>query len=224
MKRVAFVIPLLGLLAGPALADFFVAGDFNGWNAAGTAMTDMGGGVWSVDVALGASEWHEFKVTQGDWGWSVPGSGNSWLVTDGAGNVTVKIDTNAAGDGWLPDQYRIGVNTEPGAWTAVGNWQGWDNGNAATAMAPLGGGIYYYAQTIPAGSYEYKAVQTGTWNAIGADSRGVNAATVLFDTTAGNDYVEMWVDAYNGAVKVSVTPEPASLLCLLAGALLLRRR
>ena len=31
-KWLCAILPVLGLLAAPALADFYVAGDFNGWS------------------------------------------------------------------------------------------------------------------------------------------------------------------------------------------------
>ena len=224
MKRLLFVLPILGMLAMPASADFYVASDWNGWDAGSNVMNDLGGGLWDMDVTLGASEKHEFKITQGDWTWAVPGSGNSFLFTDGAGAATITLDENLYSDGWLPDQYRIGVNDDPGAWTAVGDWQGWDNANAGTAMASLGGGIYYYEQTISLGWHEYKAVRTGSWDGIGTDGRSVNASTYWFECTAGNDLVQMWVNADDGTMKIDVVPEPATLAALLLGLALIRRR
>lgn len=35
-------------------------------------------------------------------------------------------------------------------------WQRWDNGNPATAMSHLGGGIYYYKQVVDPGDHWYK--------------------------------------------------------------------
>jgi hypothetical protein len=217
---------LLALVATPAFGVYYVAGDFNGWNAAGNAMTDMGGGIWQVDLTgIGAGR-HEFKVTIGDWSQNWPGSGNSWLLTDAAGNVSVTWDANAThGDGWLSDGYRIGVNVDPGTWTAVGDWQGWNNANPATAMVAQGGGIYKYQQTLAPGTYQYKAVNTGSWDAIGADFRSINADTASFTTDAVNDTAVFWVNALNGTIKVDVVPEPATLgLILLGGLGLLRRR
>ncbi|MCC6483548.1 MAG: PEP-CTERM sorting domain-containing protein [Armatimonadetes bacterium] len=204
-------------LAVPAGADYYLAGDFNGWNASGTLMTDMGGGVYQANLtAIGAGR-HEFKVTQGSWGTDVPNSGNSWLYTDANGDVTVTFDTNTYGDGWVNTVNRIGVNVDPGAWTAVGDWQGWSNNNAGTAMTAQGGGIYSYSTTLAPGVYLYKAVNTGSWDAIGADYRSVNADNLQFTTTASNPVAQFEVDALKGTIRVSVVPEPGSLLALGAG-------
>ena len=224
MKKLLFVLPILGMLAMPASADYFVAGDWDWDLPHEDAMTDLGGGLWDIDLSFGASERHEFKVTDGTWDWSVPGSGNSWLFTDGLGDVTITFDENLYADEWLPDQYRIDVGYDPGTWTAVGDWQGWNPSNATTAMAPLGGGIYYYEQIISLGWHEYKPVVTGSWDGIGTDGRSTNASTYWFECTAGNDLVQMWVNANDGTMKIGVVPEPATFAGLLLGLALIRRR
>jgi hypothetical protein len=220
----ASVFVLLSLVAAPALAGYFVAGSFNGWNPSGLAMTETppGSGIFTAAVT-GAGAREEFKITQGDWNWSWPNSGNSWFKTND-GTVTITYDTNTYADGWVNTTQRIGVDKDPGTWTAVGDWQGWSNGNPLTAMLAQGGGIYKYEQDIAPGSYQYKAVNTGSWDAIGADARSVNADTLSFTTTSGNEHVLFWVNALNGTIKADVVPEPASLLGLTLLGLLLRRR
>jgi len=39
-------------------------------------------------------------------------------------------------------------------------------------MTPLGGGVYYHQQVLAPGWYEWRAVVTGTWDAIGDDFIG----------------------------------------------------
>ncbi len=217
--RTLLVIAALAVIVSPAGADYYVAGDFNGWNASGNVLTDLGGGIWQASMNMGAGR-HEFKITIGDWSQNWPGSGNSWTYTDGDGNVTVTFDSNAP--------VAIGVDVDPGAWTAVGDWQGWNNADAATAMAAQGGGIYKYQQSLAPGWYQWKAVNTGSWDAIGADSRSINADTQWFEVTAANPTAIFTLDALNGRIGVEVVPEPSSLLALVGGLLglggLLRRR
>ena len=224
MKKFCGLLVILGVLSSPALAAYFVAGSFNGWNPAGLAMTETfpGSGIWSATAApLGSRE--EFKITDGTWGWNFPGSGNAWMYS-GDGSVTITFDTNVYADGWVNVTNRIGVDEAPGSWTAVGDWQGWKNGNPVTAMVPMGGGIYLYEQDIAPGWWQYKAVYTGTWDAIGADARSVNAETYWFETTAANPHAKFWVDAYAGVIKVEVVPEPAAAVALALLALVARRR
>lgn len=232
MKKLLVISAFCAAL--PALAQltpYYVAGDFNGWNAAGNVMTETspGSGIWQVSLNMSTGR-HEFKITEGDWSWNVPGSGNSWLYTDGSGNVTITYDANTYADGWTPASGRIGVNIDPGTWTAVGDWQGWNNANPATAMSALGGGIYDLAYVIASvGTYQYKAVDTGSWDAIGSDSRSVNANTLNFTTTDPNQTVDFFVNALNGTIQVDVEPipEPASVALLGLGGLVLlalRRR
>ncbi len=216
------VLALCALLATPALADYYLAGDFNGWSAAGNIMTDMGGGIWQTTLNNVGGR-HEFKVTMGDWSQNWPGSGNSWFIGDGAGNVTVTFNANDVQDGWRGNWGRLGTSTDPGTWTAVGDWQGWNN--TGNAMAAQGGGVYKYSQTLAPGWYQWKAVVTGMWDAIGDDFRGINANTTWFEVTAANPTAVFEVNALTGVERVYTTPEPATLgLLLLGGFGLLRRR
>lgn len=220
MKK-ALLVVLVGLMAAPAMADYYLAGDFNAWNASGNVMTDLGGGIWQANLSNVGGR-HEFKVTLGDWSNNWPGSGNSWFLGDGSGNVTITFNANDVQDGWRGNWGRIGTSTDPGTWTAAGDWQGWsNNGNSMTA---IGGGVYQYSQNLAPGWYQWKAVVTGTWDAIGDDFRGVNSSTTWFEVTTANPTAVFEVNALTGAERVYTTPEPASVLLLLAGLPLLRRR
>jgi PEP-CTERM motif len=233
MKKLLLSVLTASALALPALgaAPYYIAGDFNGWTSDGNLMTETvaGSGIWQVGLSMTTGR-HEFKVTDGTWGWSATGP-NSWLTTDPSGNVTLTYDANAYTDGWTPGSGRIGVSADPGTWTAVGDWQGWANANPLTAMTAQGGGIYELAYTIATpGSYQYKAVDTGTWDAIGADARNINATTYLFQTTAADQTVDFFVNPLNGSIKVDVIPVPEpstfALFCLpgLAALVHFRRR
>jgi hypothetical protein len=220
MKK-GLLVALVGLIAVPAMADYYLAGDFNGWNAGGNVMTDLGGGIWQANLT-GVGGRHEFKVTMGDWSSNWPGSGNSWFMGDGSGNVTITFNANDISDGWRGNWGRLGTSTDPGTWTAVGDWQSWNN--AGNSMTALGGGVYQYQQTLAPGWYQYKAVVTGTWDAIGDDFRSANANTTWFEVTAANPTAVFEVNALAGIERVYTTPEPVSVLLLLAGLPLLRRR
>jgi len=224
MRNLMFVsMVAVALAATPSFGDYYLAGDFNGWNAAGNAMTDMGGGIWEADLAgIGAGR-HEFKITMGDWGWSYPGP-NSWLYADGSGNATIRWDVNTGiSDGWSPTENRIGGG-DPGAWTAVGSFNGWNNADPATALVAQGGGIYKLTTVLAPGNYEWKAVATGSWDSISWDNRSVNTGNWGFSTDAVNNTVTFWVDAAAGTARIDVTPEPATIGLLLIGAAFIMRR
>lgn len=204
----------IALMAAPAMGDYYVAGGFNGWNAAGDLMTDTGGGVYTVTLALNPGDRYEFKVTDGTWAENWPWSGNSWFIAPADGIVTLTYDTNTYSDGWVGSTKRIGVSHDPGAWTAVGDWQGWNNNNSATAMVDLGSHIYACEQALAPGWYQYKAVVTGTWDAIGADARSINADNYWFEVTTEAPVKRFLVDASTGTIKVETVPEPSSLAAL----------
>ena len=209
MKAFLVVIAVL-LICAPAMAGYYVAGDFNTWNAAGNAMTETapGSGVWSVSLTgLVAGSRHEYKVTNGTWNENWPWSGNSWFIADETGGITLTYDSTTHADGWVNASKRLGVSSAPTTWTAVGSWQGWSNSNPATALTPIGDGVYYCQADLPVGSYVYKAVVTGTWDAIGKDARGINSDPLEFNVIPGSTQWGFWVDALKGTIKARSLPE-----------------
>jgi glycosidase len=197
--------------------EWYVRGDFNGWGTADPMYDDgthgdalAGDGIYTALVTVATAGRYEFKVATDDWSVSFPGSGNSWLGTNADGQVvTVTFDTNTYTDGWLPETNIIGLSTEPGAWTAVGDWQGWDNASPATAMTAQGDGVYELTTSITSpGTHQYKAVKTGTWDAVGADGRSVNASTATFETTVADQDVALTVDVLAGRIRVAVEEPP----------------
>ncbi|MBN2446485.1 MAG: hypothetical protein JXO22_07165 [Phycisphaerae bacterium] len=224
--RIALVVAL-ALIAAPAMAidTPYVAGDFQGWDAGANPMTDLGGGMYEFVVAgLDANSRHEFKITDGTWGNAIPGA-NCWFYTDGTGSATLTYNKNLMDDGWAPNIDRIGVAPDLGTWTAVGSFQGWDNANAATAMMPVGDGTYVYnTGALGDGTYQWKAVNTGSWDSISWDGRSVNTANMDFTLDATYTSANLFVNPDNGTVKVELLPEPASIVLVLLGLAALRRR
>ncbi|HVM60229.1 MAG TPA: glycosyl hydrolase 53 family protein [Verrucomicrobiae bacterium] len=194
---------------------YYVAGDFNSWNPAGNVMTQITAGVWQASFTNLNVGRHEFKITTGTWDTNYPPY-NSWLYTDSSGNVTVTFKSNTVSDGWYGAFGRIGVNVDPGSWTAVGNWQGWNTTNPATAMTPLGGGVYKLSTNLPPGAYQYQAVITGSdagtnpnWNAIGGDFRSVGAVSLNFTNATPRPVAyDFYVNALAGVITVSRSPLP----------------
>ena len=199
---------------------WYLRGRFNGWGTDLPMVDDgtngdsaAGDGIYTAVTVPADAGQYEFKVASEDWASSYPSS-NSWLETTAASQaVTVTFDTNTHTDGWQPASNIIGVSTEPGTWTAVGDWQGWANDNPDTRLIDQGGGLYSLTAPIPTpGSYSYKMVKTGSWNAVGADGRSIDAANASFTTTTAGQKVTFTVDALAGriqAVPETAAPTPA---------------
>lgn len=184
-----------------------VAGTMNGWNTTANPMTETppGSHIWTVTFSgLAPGNREEFKITDGTWNNSIPGA-NSWCYSNGSGEVTITYDSTVYADGWSPAWDRIRVSVDPGAWTAAGDWQGWDNANPLTAMVPQGGGIYMYEGTgLDAGTHYWKAVMTGSWDSVSSDGRSVYTADMAFTIGGPADSFRLWVDALVGRVRVEV--------------------
>jgi len=223
--RILVALLAVTVLVTPALGEWYYRGEYNGWGA--TLMTDNGDGTYSHTIVAGAAnDWTSWKFAQTAGGWDWPLSGDSWAYTDGSGNLTITLDTNTYGDGWVNDDMRINVDHDPGSqWQAVGDFNGWNNNDGAwymssTLRAP---GIYEVQGTIATpGTHYWKAIVAGGWDAIGGDARSVNADNIEFATTVANETVIFQVDALTGVARI--VPEPATLALLAAGALTLIRR
>lgn len=195
-----------------ATPPYYARGDFNSWNPTDQMFDDgthgdvtAADGIYTAVVTPTTAGRYEWKAADAGWTESWPAS-NAWLVTSTDNQpVVVTLDTNAQGDGWSPDQYIVNAADGVTTWTAVGDWQGWDNGNITTTMTLISGGVYRYITTIPtAGVHQYKAVKTGSWDAVGPDGvgggRSKNTSNLDFTTTVADEKVSFWLDSTTGRI------------------------
>ena len=201
--------PCLDVIATP-----HIAGDFQGWNPTTDPMTETapGSGIWQRSYSgLAPGSRHEFKITNG-LDWADPNHVNhplfnSWLFCDQNGGVVITYDSNVHAGAWWPMLERLPLPSDsaPGTWTAAGDFQGWDPADPATAMAPLGPGVYAYEGTgLNPGTHHWKAVVTGSWDSISWDGRSVNALDMPFDIESPADVFLLYVNARDGTVHAEV--------------------
>jgi hypothetical protein len=219
---------------------WFAPGADNGWDIGGatSAMTETfaGSGIFVYDAVPGTpgtrTTWN-IVATAGDWGSQLFGS-DQWGNYDGAGNISISLDTNTYADGWLPATNRIYTSTLAlQTWGATGNWvaaagmgSDWDLASAP-AMSNNGG---IFEVTIPGGVlapgvYDWKPVANGVvgnWDATGPDTGvNVNAGNGQF-TVVGGEAITLQMDSSNGTVRA--IPAPGAFALVGAGGLAATRR
>ncbi|MCB9133981.1 MAG: ExeM/NucH family extracellular endonuclease [Anaerolineales bacterium] len=207
-------VTLLKPSAVVAAPPYYARGDFNSWNPTDQMFDDgthgdvtAADGIYTTVITPTTAGRYEWKAANADWSEAWPSS-NAWLVTSIDNQpVVVTLDTNAQNDGWSPNQYIVNAADGITTWTAVGDWQGWDNGNAATAMSLVSGGVYRFYTTIATpGVHQYKAVKTGSWDAVGQDGSGggrsINTSNWDFTTTVADEKVVFWLDSTTGRILV----------------------
>ncbi len=196
-----------------------VAGDFNGWDNTSMPLYDDGtqgdlladDGVFSLAVDIATAQRHEWKIVEcGNWGNAYP-SENAWLHTSLPNQTvtfTFDINDHSADAGWalLPTTNVVNVQGDnlPTSFTAVGDFQGWNENDPDTLMEYVGNDIYWLTYTVAsAGSYIGKITATGTWDAFGADGRNGNATNLSFTTTSADEEVVFLLDARSGRVLIA---------------------
>ena len=215
-----------------------VAGSFQpggGWDNGSTPLYDdgtngdlvAGDGIYSLDYAVAkAAGYYEWKVFScGTWnGYSGEEGDNKWLYTT-TNPETVKFifDTNTLTDGYKPSTNMANVVDSSAAltntWTAVGDWQGWDQNSTATIMNPIAPGLYAVTYTVAsAGAHMYKATETGSWShQFGPDGRSVNSGNYNFTTTSANQVVGFYVDTARGRINAVPAGTPGTANWYLRG-------
>ncbi len=182
--------------AASSTGTWCVAGDFNGWEANGTPLFDdnthgdlLGGdGVFTTELGISLPGNYGFKITNCTWDISFPTTGNSWLTTtENDQEVKVSFDTNDhsadAGLALVPSTNIVHAWDSSNSFTAVGDFQGWNNTHPDTVLGDQGRGLYRLNYPVAtAGAHNFKVVASGSWDAIGLDNRSTNADNIPFVT------------------------------------------
>ncbi len=155
-----------------------IAGSFQGWDPSATEMQPAGNGIYTVTLAIGAGEYHEYKFVNGnDWGFDEtvpPECAVGWNRYINVPFVPTTLDPVCFGSCYPCGPPPIDINVtfkvdmseqviSPAGVHIGGGFQGWDPG--ATAMTDAGNNIFTYTAVMPSGTYqEYKFVNGTTWD------------------------------------------------------------
>jgi len=155
----------------------FIAGDFQGWNPAGTQLIDPdGNGTFEGYFSIGSATSTNFKFLNGnDWAFeeTIPAecnvSGNRNLAVSDANTVADVICFSACGPCQLPTPVLFRVDMSLQTVNAdgphvAGSFQGWNPADANTLMLdPDGDNIYEVTILMQPGTYQYKFVNGDAW-------------------------------------------------------------
>jgi hypothetical protein len=155
-----------------------IAGDFQGWDPAGTPMQHIGNDVYAVTVDLGVGNYHEYKFVNGNaWGMDEtvpPECASGWNRFITVPQVPTTLDAVCFGScspcGPPPIDiqvtFQVDLSNEivsPDGVHIAGGFQGWNPGS--TMMTDMGDNIYSYTTILPSGTYqEYKFINGTTWD------------------------------------------------------------
>ncbi|MEO0405665.1 MAG: hypothetical protein AAF193_12410, partial [Bacteroidota bacterium] len=163
-----FQVDMSNVVVDPA--GVHLAGSFQGWDASTNPMNDLGGGLWTLTVAVPVNATYEYKFINGDtFGGAeeVPmecAVNTNRELTVGEVDITIPTVCFAECDICITPQVTITFRVDMANETVsadgvhiVGNFQGWDPG--ASPMTPLGYEIYEYSVILDANTtYYYKFI------------------------------------------------------------------
>ncbi|MEL6866749.1 MAG: hypothetical protein AAFP19_20165 [Bacteroidota bacterium] len=151
-----------------------VAGDFQGWDPAGTMMEDPEfDGIYTVTVPIADGTEIQYKyVNDNDWGADEPDNRMYTVSDDGDGTDLVPLVCFKSADACTNAgvTFTVDMNDEiisgefdatTGKVYVAGDFQGW-MGDADELTDPDGDGVYSGTFTLDEGDIEYKFVKNGT--------------------------------------------------------------
>jgi len=176
-NTIRFRVDMTQEAAGVNPAGIFVAGNFQGWNPAGSQLIDPdGNGTFEGYYSIGTATLAQFKFINGnDWAFaeSVPAecnvAGNRELNVVDANTVADVICFSACGPCQAPTPVLFRVDMTLQTVNAngphvAGSFQGWNPADANSLMTdPDGDNIYEVTLLLQPGTYQYKFVNGDEW-------------------------------------------------------------
>ncbi len=176
-----------------------VAGNFQGWSASATTMTDDGNGIYTVYAEVDADAVIEYKfINNNDWssgGESVPSisqkghtnngesDNNRWFYS-GSGSDTLMLPAFVFGGSPPSGQYAVRFAVDMKNETVnsngvhlAGSLQNWDPSKDMMVNLYPSNSVYEVIFCLADGSYEYKFVNDNNWDNGGAESVPGSCAT-----------------------------------------------
>jgi len=176
-NTVRFRVDMTQEAAGVNPAGVFVAGNFQGWNPAGSQMIDPdGNGTFEGYFSIGTATNAQFKFINGnDWAFAegIPAAcninGNREVNVVEANTVVDVICFSACGPCQAPTPVLFRVDMTLQTVNAngphvAGSFQGWNPADPASLMTdPDGDNIYEVTLLLQPGTYQYKFVNGAAW-------------------------------------------------------------
>jgi hypothetical protein len=209
-----------------------IAGNFQGWDPAATAMTDNGDGTYSYTASLYTTEKLEYKFINGnDW----PDAETVFAAcSNAAGNRAYCVTTaavalptvcfNACGScDPVSITFSVDMSTQTVSANGVhiaGNFQGWDPG--ATLMTDNGDGTWSYTADFLAGQdLEYKFINGNAWGTCGVDQECLDMTAPCTNGLNDNRHYVVTTSTilatpcYNScdACPADLCSDPSTLIC-----------
>ena len=177
MRQVTFKVDMTGQTVSPL--GVRIAGNFQGWDPAATAMTNAGGNIWEYTTNLPEGDTIQYKFVNGNaWGSDegslpascvFPGTTNRWLVVPASNTVLPAYLYNQcvpASTGPVAVTFRVdmtGLSVSGSGVHIAGSFQGWNP--AGTPMTPVANNIWEYTTNLlPGTTVEYKFVNGNDWS------------------------------------------------------------
>lgn len=148
----------------------FLAGNFQGWNSSSTPLTDMGGGVWAVTLALAPGD-YQYKFINGTTWESVPGacniSGNRYVtITNSTTLPLVCFGSCSNCINQIPLTLTVDMANQtvsPLGVHVAGSFQGWNPGSTLMTQIPSTTMYEVMVYVDENSTHQYKFINGNDW-------------------------------------------------------------